>query len=427
MGNGASFAAGSGSLPSFSDRTGPIEKPLLGTSRGKGESEIPSGREPDLIPRIELDLNGSDRPERMPMPRLRRNLPTLLVLWAALAAAWLLPAQALAGPDGEPDGADEALQQGLDLLARSDCGSRTIKSLKQADRLSPNGSYLARLGLARCYSKLGRLGDQIGAAESALEVATTPPERVAAKRLFALGLARRARGERAQKSRRDLEAADTALREAITEAAEHAPPVMLYERAVVLLKLERDQEAVPLLLEYLRRVPDGELSATARDFVERPERARERMLPSLELVTVDGEHISEESLEGKVVVLDFWATWCGPCHASLPTLETLHRLGEESGLLTLVSISSEPTEKVRSFAAANGMSWVLARGAGGHEVEQRLEVTGLPTILLVDPEGRILSRIEGWSPDSGSALVADAKRAIRKARRTPEDRRGGGR
>lgn len=346
------------------------------------------------------------------MPRLRRKLPALL-LAALLIAAGQPPAPALA--EG-PSEAEQALQEGLELARHPGALQQAVKRLKRADRLAPGGSYTARLALARCYSGFDRLDDQIEAAESALDIAETPPERVAAKRELAVGLARRARTARGRKGLRDLEAADRALREAIEEAGTHAPPVLLYERAVVLLRLERDPEAASLLEEFLRAAPGSELAAKARDYLERPERARLDILPSLELTTVEGERITGASLVGQVVVLDFWATWCLPCHDSLPTLEALHRMGEESGLLTVVSISPETAKTVRGFSAKHGMDWVLAVDED-NAAARSLEVRGLPTIILADHEGRVLSRRVGWSSGSGDDLLYEARRAIDQARK----------
>lgn len=356
------------------------------------------------------------------MPRGRRVPPALLSAWA-LAGALALAAPVPAAADGGPAEAEAVLAEGLALLENPDSLRDAIKTLKRADRLAPGGSFMARLSLARCYSSLGRFDDQIEAAEEALAIASTPPERVAAKRELAVGLTRRSAGLRAAKRQRDLDAADAALREAIEEAGEHAPAILFYERAIVLLRLERDDQGVPLLHEFIRQSPEGELTARARSYAERPERAREEMIPDLALTTLDGEPITDESLEGKVVVIDFWATWCLPCRESLPTLKTLHDLGEESGLLTVVSISDEMPKTVRPVAEEEGMVWVLAHDASGYAAEQGFDVQSLPTILLVDHKGWILARQVGWGSESGPALVAKAKKAIEAARKAAEERR----
>lgn len=353
----------------------------------------------------------------------RRREPAALPFACAVAVALALTAPIPASAAGGQAKAEAVLAEGLALLEKPESLRDAIKTLKRADRLAPGGSFMARLALARCYSSLGRLDEQIDAAEEALAIASTPPERVAAKRELAVGLTRRSAGLRAAKRQRDLEAADDALREAIEEAGDHAPAILFYERAIVLLRLERDEEGVPLLLEYVHRAPEGELTAKARSYAERPERARGEIVPDLELTTLEGEPITDESLEGQVVVIDFWATWCLPCRKSLPTLKALHDLGEESGLLTVVSISSETPETVRPFAEEEGMVWVLARDDSGYAVKQGFNVQSLPTILLVDHQGWILERQVGWGSDSGPALLKKAKKAIDDARKAAEERR----
>jgi len=88
-----------------------------------------------------------------------------------------------------------------------------------------------------------------------------------------------------------------------------------------------------------------------------------------------------------------------------------------------VSVSSERPETVRPVAEKEGMAWVLARDESGYAVKQGFNVQGLPTILLVDHQGWILSRQVGWGSDSGAALVKKAKKAIEDAREAAEERR----
>jgi len=355
-----------------------------------------------------------------PQNTRRRALPAIL-LAAVLAGVLGLATSASAAPANDPARARAALEEGLRLAQQPGSADQAVKKLKRADRLTPGGSFAARLALARCYSRLGRLDDQVDAAREALAVAKGAPERVAARRELALGLAGRAHGEPGRNGRKDLEAADDVFHEALEEAGSHAPPVLLYEQAVVLLRLGRDDEGLPLLRSFLAAAPEGELTAKARDLLERPERARLSLLPSFELTTLDGEPISDESLEGSVVVLDFWATWCAPCHDSLPTLAALHRLGQKSGRLTVVSISPETAKTVKGFVGKHRMVWTQVAGESGEEAMKTFGVHSLPTIIVADAEGLVVSRSSGWAREWADPLVAAARKAVERARQADGD------
>ncbi|MEZ5314186.1 MAG: TlpA disulfide reductase family protein [Thermoanaerobaculia bacterium] len=91
--------------------------------------------------------------------------------------------------------------------------------------------------------------------------------------------------------------------------------------------------------------------------LENPRRARERMLPSLELVTLTGDYISNEDLLGRVVLLDFWGTWCEPCRMAVPSLKALVERSTKSPL-TVISIATDQDDVVlKEFISGHGMSW----------------------------------------------------------------------
>jgi cytochrome c biogenesis protein CcmG/thiol:disulfide interchange protein DsbE len=100
------------------------------------------------------------------------------------------------------------------------------------------------------------------------------------------------------------------------------------------------------------------------------------------------------SLRGRVVVLDFWATWCGPCNVTSPILDAFARAHAEEGV-TVVGISQDgDAEDVESWLARHKVSYVVAHDATG-QAGRTYGVTNLPTLVVVDREGNIRAKRVG--------------------------------
>lgn len=141
--------------------------------------------------------------------------------------------------------------------------------------------------------------------------------------------------------------------------------------------------------------------------------------PDFTVATEQGEEIRLSALRGKVVVLDFWGTWCPPCIEAVPELAALQRdySGRSFALLSLSSDSNEPFW--REFIRDKGMlAWpqVLDRG---DRLQRLYGVRAFPTYIVVDGEGIIRYRAAGSKNNTRAAL----RRAVEKALKTaPQNR-----
>ncbi len=121
------------------------------------------------------------------------------------------------------------------------------------------------------------------------------------------------------------------------------------------------------------------------------------------------------SLKGQVIVLDFWATWCGPCREMEPLFARLYaQYGKTPGITFLAVNADEDESRVAPFVAANKISLPVVFGDG---LDQFLGVDGLPTVLVADRAGRIVYRVTGLDRD---AFVSSLSAAIEKASAAPQ-------
>jgi thiol-disulfide isomerase/thioredoxin len=137
----------------------------------------------------------------------------------------------------------------------------------------------------------------------------------------------------------------------------------------------------------MRPADDPEHQRALR-YIDRPELARAKMAPPFSLTTVDGQRISMDDLQGKVVLLDFWATWCGPCREALPHIQNVAKKfrGQQ---LVILSVSLDTDEqKWKDFIVKNEMTWPQYRDAGfTGPIAKMFGVTAIPHTFTIDSDG----------------------------------------
>jgi thiol-disulfide isomerase/thioredoxin len=113
--------------------------------------------------------------------------------------------------------------------------------------------------------------------------------------------------------------------------------------------------------------------------------------PDFRGTTLDGTDVALEDLKGKVVLLDFWASWCQPCRRELPSLEKLHQEFGNSGLAVVgINVGEEPSA-VKKFLGTTPLSFPLVPMDDSAELVAKLSVSSFPTMVLIDREGKIAS------------------------------------
>jgi thiol-disulfide isomerase/thioredoxin len=264
----------------------------------------------------------------------------------------------------------------------------------------------------------GEMGDFKAAraqAEMLLANVTNPGDKAQAQ--FFVGRTYLAEGIRDKKAELIL-TAEAAFSEALKTRPNHAE--YLYAEATALAYLKRDEDARQGFQEFLKVASREDVDyARAQRFVERPELARAKMAPNFRLTTLDGRTLTLESLTGKVVLIDFWATWCGPCREALPHMRQIAKIFDGQPFVVL-SISLDSDEaKWKEFVGKNGMTWMQYRdGSFEGRISKQFNVTAIPATFTIDSDGVLEDQHVGDANIEGKLkklIVGAAEAANRKA------------
>ncbi len=108
---------------------------------------------------------------------------------------------------------------------------------------------------------------------------------------------------------------------------------------------------------------------------------------SFELQTLEGQPLGPKNFAGQVVVVDFWATWCGPCHVQQRILEDVYKDYHGKGVQFLAADVGEELETVRGFLKGKPMSSTVLLDP--HDVAGQLGINALPTLMVIDKKGKL--------------------------------------
>jgi glutathione peroxidase-family protein len=130
-----------------------------------------------------------------------------------------------------------------------------------------------------------------------------------------------------------------------------------------------------------------------------------------ELIAVTGKPIKLSNYAGKVLVVNLWATWCGPCRAEIPELVKLHKEFRSKGL-EIVGLSTEDPEtsdgKVRQFVADFEMSYRVGFATNEVAVGLMQGRDSIPQSFVISRDGTVLKRFVGFNPNTTPPQIREA-------------------
>lgn len=347
--------------------------------------------------------------------RIGVGLGLVVLLGLALAPAgsrWtsfrVAISQGSQGSQGQGNDAyDTEFRAGLDLLRRRRWED-ALKTFKRANEMRNKQSAECYYGMAQAYQALEAYKNVVESCDKMIELSAGDPK-AQAQGYNLKGIALQTQAD--VKDQKKLQEAEAVFRQGLALGVNL--PILHYNLGFTLLQESRDQEGIAELKKFGELEPEGTKAEQALKYIENPRRAREAYAPDFSLTTAEGEFVSLDDLRGKVVLLDFWGTWCPPCVEAVPAMRDLRKRYAKDSAFMIIGVSSDSDQaKWKDFIEKNGMAWpqYLDRD---HHVQRAFDVRAFPTYILIDHEGIVRFRNISTSWERTGALDDAIKKEIK--------------
>ena len=277
---------------------------------------------------------------------------------------------------------------------------------KKANKLAGGKCLECLQGMYAASMKIGEYKDAVTASVQMQAVATRPMDKSTAALYRGQAILAQA-GDKPKPVQ--LESAHAALQEAIALNPKNATALFFDGKTLAQMgKMEEAQADFKQCVSCVMPNDPGRLRV--EHFAENPELAVHKMAPPLAVTALDGSKFNLDAMGGRVVLIDFWATWCGPCNAELPHMQKIAK--EFAGQpLVIISVSWDADEaKWKDFIQKHEMTWVQYRDAD-HKLSEQFGIESIPHYFTIDSDGVLTAEMMG----SGSDVEGKLKKLIKRA------------
>jgi thiol-disulfide isomerase/thioredoxin len=343
---------------------------------------------------------------------------TASVFGISIAGILAVAAVCLAAPprvaartgDDQPNSLEvsQALAQGDAFLAEKEY-DKALDAYHHADKLARHTCAACLLRIVTILRKAGDFDGALDTAKKAVAAAGENKTLAAQAHLVRGSLFTATASKPGDKKLREAE-------EEFRAALALTPEQSTAHRnlGIALIKEGRDAEGVAELNLFIAAPGNSAKSVEeARAIIANPVRAREPFAPDFAFTSLEGARVSNAALQGKVVLLDFWATWCPPCRESVPVIAALHKKYAGKAF-ELVGISADGDEQtLKMFVERNRMNWTEYLDLSG-SVGDSFNVDSYPTYIVVDKQGVVQYRQSGFGPTVAGELEDVINKALKK-------------
>lgn len=329
----------------------------------------------------------------------------MLLVLACVVTPLLAQEKAEEGPTNEK--AQKTYKEGLEYLHRR-MPDAALESFKKADKQDGGHCVACQKNMIKYGVELGEW--KMAEAAAGERVAEAQGEKSVALAHYDFGFV--LLQEAINKHKEDLFAR---AHDEMTKALTTTPnfPAAIFVDGLALAHLKQDDAAKARFEQFVTMKPIDDLDRQrAVRYISQPELARARMAPPFAVITADGHRLSLDDLKGKVVLIDFWATWCPACRDAVPHLKAIAKKFQGQPLVVLsVSLDSDE-QKWKDFVAKNEMTWLQYRDAGfGGPVAKAFAVDAIPHTFTVDTDGVLQDEHIG-----DAAIEGKLKKLVGRAR-----------
>jgi cytochrome c biogenesis protein CcmG, thiol:disulfide interchange protein DsbE len=139
-----------------------------------------------------------------------------------------------------------------------------------------------------------------------------------------------------------------------------------------------------------------------------------QMLPLFNIQDVDGEVVSSKDFKGKVLVVDFWATWCLSCKKVIPVLNELQSKYDDKSFAAIgINTDKKRRNKIIGYMIKNNIEYPTLLAGKNSRIAEELEVFSYPSVYVFNKTGELVLKVEGFEDDDKKALLATVKRLMK--------------